>query len=88
MKRFQIRLETEISKYIKLSDDYSNNQQQNMLKVNGLEDKIRKLEIENQKLIEQYEKIDHEKAQLMETINDFTERMSFSFSTKSSSDNL
>jgi predicted nuclease with TOPRIM domain len=59
-----------------------------MLKINELEDKIRNLEIENQKYAEQFQKIVNDKAELMQTINDFTERMAFSFSTKTTSPNL
>lgn len=79
------QLETETSKYKKLNDDFTSYQYQNMLTVKKLEEKIRNLEIENQKSLEQYQKIVDEKAKLMETINDFTERMTFSFSTNTSS---
>lgn len=78
------QLETQITKYNKLYDESSNTQYQNMLKVNSLEDKIRNLEIENENYAEQYKKIVDEKADLMKTINDFTERMSFSFKAASS----
>lgn len=81
------QLETETSKYNKLYEESANNQYHSMLKVNDLEDKIRSLEIENQKYSEQYQKIVNEKAELMKTINDFTERMSFSFSTKTTASN-
>lgn len=81
------QLEIEISKYNKHSEESSKNQYQSMLKVNELEDTIRSLEIENQKYSEQYQKIANEKADLMNTINDFTERMSFSFSAKTSTSN-
>ena len=81
------QLEIEISKYNKHYEESSKNQYQSMLKVNELDDKIRNLEIENQKYSEQYQKIVNEKAELMNTINDFTERMSFSFSTKTSTSN-
>ena len=82
------QLESQIMKYNMLYDESSNTQYQSMLKINALEDKIRNLEIENEKYTEQYKKIANEKADLMKTINDFTERMSFSFNaaTSNSSD--
>lgn len=78
-EKISSQLETQITKYNMLYDESSNTQYQNMLEINSLEDKIRSLEIENEKYIEQYQKIVNEKADLMKTINDFTERMSFSF---------
>ena len=81
------QLETEINKYKKLSEESKNTQYQNMLKINELEEKVRSLEIENQKYREQYQKILDEKNELMKTINDFTERMSFSFSPKATNSN-
>ena len=82
------QLESQIMKYNMLYDESSNTQYQSMLKINALEEKIRNLEIENEKYTEQYQKIANEKADLMKTINDFTERMSFSFkaATSNSSD--
>ncbi|CAH2717448.1 hypothetical protein BACCIP111895_04640 [Neobacillus rhizosphaerae] len=82
------QLETETAKYNKLIEESTNAQYQSMLKVNELEDKVRNLEIENQKYAEQYQKLVDDKAELMQTINDFTERMSFSFSTKATASNL
>ncbi|MEH7125066.1 hypothetical protein V7127_17720 [Bacillus sp. JJ1773] len=82
------QLETETAKYNKLNEESTNAQYQSMLKINELEDKIRNLEIENQKYTEQYQKLVDDKAQLMQTINDFTEKMSFSFSTKATASNL
>lgn len=76
------QLEKEIQKYSKLNEESTNAQYQSMLKVKSLDERIRDLEVENQRYAEQYEKILDEKTQLMETINDFTERMSFSFNTK------
>ena len=82
------QLENQITKYNMLYEESSNTQYQSMLKINSLEEKIRNLEIENEKYTEQYQKIANEKADLMKTINDFTERMSFSFNaaTSNSSD--
>lgn len=82
------QLETEITKYNKLNEESTNTQYQSMLKINELEDRIRNLEIENQKYAENYQKIVNDKAELMQTINDFTERMSFSFSAKTTATNL
>lgn len=76
------QLETEVAKYNKLFEESSAIQYQNMQKINTLEDKIRSLEIENQKYAEQYQKIVIEKSELIKSINDFTEKMSFSFSSK------
>lgn len=81
------QLETSTTKYNKLNEDFTQAQYQSMLKINDLEDKIRNLEIENQKYTEQYQKIVDDKAKLMKTINDFTERMSFTFSTNDTSSN-
>lgn len=76
------QLETEINKYNKLNEESINNQYQSMLKINELEEKVRSLDTENQQYVQQYKKILDEKSELMKTINDFTERMSFSFSQK------
>jgi hypothetical protein len=76
------QLETEKAKYNKLFEESARIQSQQVQKINELEERIRTLEIENQRYLEQYEKIVEEKAQLMKTISDFTERMSFSFSPK------
>ncbi|MUG67078.1 MULTISPECIES: hypothetical protein [Paenibacillus] len=81
-EKLSSQLETEIAKYNKLQEETTNTQYQNMLKINALEDKIRALEIENQKYAEQYRNIVDEKAKLMQTITDFTEKMSFSFTPK------
>jgi len=81
-EKMTIQLEKEVQKYNKLNDISTKTQYQNMIKIKDLEEKIRDLEIENQKYVEQYHKILEEKNELMKTINDFTERMSFSFSTK------
>lgn len=79
------QLEKEVQKYNKLNDISTKTQYQNMIKIKDLEERIRDLEVENQKYVEQYHKILAEKNELMKTINDFTERMSFSFSTKPTS---
>ncbi|WP_088070538.1 coiled-coil domain-containing protein [Gottfriedia luciferensis] len=81
------QLEKETAKYNNLYEESTNVQYQNILTINKLEDKIRNLEIENNNYVEQYQKIVNEKKELMKTINDFTDRMSFSFSTKTTTSN-
>ncbi|WP_203248324.1 hypothetical protein [Sporosarcina beigongshangi] len=76
------QLEKEINKYNMLNEESTNSQYQSMLTIRELEEKIRTLEVENQKYAEQCAQILSEKNELMQTINDFTERMSFSFSAK------
>mgnify|MGYP006874526881 CR=1 FL=1 len=71
--------------YEQLLEDYK--EYQSMTKINDLEEKIRNLEIEKQQLEQQYQKIIQEKTELLQTINDFTERMSFSFLTKNTASN-
>lgn len=81
------QLEIEINKYNKLNEESKNTQYKNMLRINELEEVIRSLEIENQRYEQQYQQILNEKSELMQTINDFTARMSFSFSPKPSTSN-
>lgn len=76
------QLDKQINKYNLFKEESNNIQYQNLLNIRELEEKMRELEIENQKYAEQYAKILEEKSELMQTINDFTERMSFSFSSK------
>lgn len=76
------QLEKEMNKYNMLNEESTNSQYQNMLAIRELEEKVRTLEVENQKYAEQCAQILGEKNELMQTINDFTERMSFSFSSK------
>jgi len=76
------QLEKEINKYNMLNEESTNSQYQSMLDLRVLEEKVRNLEVENQKYAEQCAIILSEKDDLMQTINDFTERMSFSFSSK------
>ncbi|OEH92017.1 hypothetical protein [Bacillus solimangrovi] len=75
------QLEIEIHKYNKLKEEATEVQYKNMNVIKELEEKIRDLEVENQNYVAQYEKSQQEKAELMQTINDFTERMSISFSS-------
>lgn len=81
-EKLSSQLETETAKYNKLYEESNNTQYQNMLKINSLEEKVRELEIANQKYAEQYQTVLDDKAKLMQTIHDFTEKMSFSFSPK------
>lgn len=81
-ERISNQLESEINKYNKLNEESMSTQYQNMLKINELEEKVRSLEIENQQYAQQHQKILDEKSELIKSINDFTERMSFSFSHK------
>ncbi|WP_391120943.1 hypothetical protein [Psychrobacillus sp. L3] len=76
------QLDKQINKYNLLKEESNNIQYQNMLNIRELEEKMREIEIENKKYVEQNAKILEEKSELMQTINDFTERMSFSFSSK------
>lgn len=76
------QLETEIHKYNKLKEEATSTQYESMLKIKELEENIRSLESENEKYEEQYQRILKEKEELMKTINDFTERMTLSFSPK------
>jgi chromosome segregation ATPase len=79
------QLEKEHHKYKKLREESISSDHQHLLKIKELEERIRNLEVENQKHMEQCQKITTEKNELMKTINDFTERMSFSFAPKSNS---
>lgn len=76
------QLEKEITKYSMLTEESSAIQYQNLLRIRELEEKMRNLEVENQNYAEKYARVIDEKTELMKTINDFTERMSFSFSPK------
>jgi len=82
------KLEIEITKYNKLNEEYINTHHQDMLKMKELEERIRELEIENHRYAEQYSRVVNEKTELMNTVNDFAERMSFSFSPRASASNL
>lgn len=81
------KLEIEITKYNKLNEEYIQTHHQDMLKIKELEERIRELEIENQRYADQYVRVVNEKTELMNTVNDFAERMSFSFSPKASNAN-
>lgn len=78
------QLDKEVNKYANLNEELISSKHKNMLKVSGLEEDIRNLVIENQQYEQQYNKVVEEKAQLMKTITDFTNQMSFSFSPNAS----
>ena len=78
------QLDKEINKYANLNEELISSKHKNMLKINGLEEDIRNLVIENQQYQQQYNKVIEEKSQLMKTITDFTNQMSFSFSSNTS----
>ncbi|MFO1442318.1 hypothetical protein KDN24_03575 [Bacillus sp. Bva_UNVM-123] len=81
------KLEIEITKYNKLNEEYIHTHHQNMLKIKELEERIRELEIENHQYADQYARVVNEKTELMNTVNDFAERMSFSFAPKTAANN-
>lgn len=70
----------EQKKYKKLSDESEQENNELRKKLREYEDKIRHLESEKSNLIENYNKLREENRYLMNTINDFTNRMSTSFS--------
>ncbi|MNW44815.1 hypothetical protein D3C74_220620 [compost metagenome] len=86
-EKVSTQLEKEINKYNLLKEESASIQYQNMLTIRELEEKIRDLDTENKKFETQCAKITAEKAELMKTIQDFTERMSFSFSSKPNTSN-
>lgn len=84
-EKLSSQLDRQTMKYNKLSEESTQAQYQFMLKIKDLEDTIRNLEIENQKVAEQYQRIMGEKTELLQSINDFTEKMSFSLASKAPS---
>ena len=84
-EQISAQLETEINKYNKLNEESTESQYKHMLQIKALEEKIRELEVENQQYLQQYQRILDEKSTLMQTFNEFTERMTFYFSTDKSS---
>ncbi|ADU28522.1 hypothetical protein [Evansella cellulosilytica] len=79
------QLDKEKNKYYKLDEELKTIQYENLIEIKSLKEKIRTLEVENQEYAEKCQKIMDEKNELRQTINDFTERMSMSFSPKNSS---
>ncbi|MNO42691.1 hypothetical protein D3C76_328880 [compost metagenome] len=86
-EKVSVQLEKETNKYNLLKEESANIQYQNMLTIRDLEEKIRDLETENKKFEAQCAKVTAEKAELMKTIQDFTERMNFSFASKPTTSN-
>lgn len=80
--KIRTELEKEISKYNKLTEEATQAQYQAMLKNTELEERIRELEVENQNNKERYERVFAEKEQLLQTINEFTQRITFTPPTK------
>lgn len=81
-EKISIQLDGEINKYSQLNEEFTNSKYQQMLKENELEEKVRNLELEKLQYEKRYKKIVDEKSELAKTINDFTERMNFSLSSK------
>lgn len=83
IENLKFQLEKERNKYFQLSEEFSKHQYDSMQKTKELEEKLRDSEAENLKISSQYQKVMEEKAQLLQSVTDFTERMSFSFSPPS-----
>lgn len=79
------QLEAEMNKYTRLKEEATEKQYQQMLQIKELEERIRELEVENQQYLQQYQKIQNEKTKLMQTFNEFTERMSVNFTAEPTS---
>lgn len=83
IENLKFQLEKERNKYFQLNEEFSKHQYDAMQKAKELEEKLRDSEAENLKISSQYQKVMEEKAQLLQSVTDFTERMSFSFSPPS-----
>lgn len=81
-EKISVQLDGEVKKYDKLNEEFTNIQYQNMSQINKLEEKLRNLQVENKQYEQQYKKVFDEKTELLNTINAFTEQMSFSLSPK------
>lgn len=81
IENLKFQIEKEQNKYAKLEEEMTKYQYQYMQQINHLEERIRDLETDNQQTHELYQKIREEKTQLLHTINDFTARMSYNFTT-------
>lgn len=79
MDNLKYQLEKERSKYTKMSDELTKLQYEAMKRSESYEERIRDLEAENLQLMEVNRKMALEKASLLQSVTDFTERMSFSF---------
>lgn len=69
------KLDLEISKYNRFSDETTTAQRRNIDKINVLEEKIRSLEIERDQYSKRYDEANKEKEALIKNIDDFTKRM-------------
>ncbi|OAB77853.1 hypothetical protein [Paenibacillus crassostreae] len=83
IENLKYQLEKERSKYTRLNEEFTKQQYDSMQKIKELEEMVRDSEAENTQVTNQYNKVVEEKAQLLKTVTDFTERMSFSFSPPS-----
>lgn len=75
IEKLKAHIEKEQSKYAKLSEEYNRHQLQTIQKVRDLEERIRELEAENQAIANQHQPALAEKAELLQTISEFTHRM-------------
>ena len=79
IENLKYQLEKERNKYVQLSEEFTKHQYDSMQKTQELEEKLRDSEAENLNISSQHHKILEEKAQLLQSVTDFTTRMSFSF---------
>ncbi|MHA0856669.1 hypothetical protein ACH8E3_07280 [Paenibacillus sp. CMAA1364] len=83
IENLKYQLEKEKGKYSRLNEESTKHQYDNMQKIKELEEMIRDSAVENVHISSQLQKVMEEKAQLLQTVTDFTERMSFTFSPPS-----
>ncbi len=75
-EEIKYQLEREQSKYENLHEEYEKYKLNSIKEIKGLKEIVRDKEIENEQLKERNKKMQEDKSSLLETINDFTERMS------------
>ncbi len=73
---FKYKLQSEQDKYRQLNKDYDNYRFETIKQNKILQDLLREKEAENNQLVERIKKIQEEKRNLVETIHEFTDRMS------------
>ncbi len=83
IENLKYQLEKERNKYFQLNEEFTKHQYDSMQRTKDLEEKLRDSEAENLQISSQYQKVMEEKAQLLQSVTDFTTRMSFSFSPPS-----
>ena len=83
IENLKYQLEKERSKYSLINEEFAKHQYDSMQKIKELEETIRDSEAENAQISSQFQKVMEEKTQLLQTVTDFTQRMSFSFSPPS-----